>query len=1343
MANLLGDGFSNYVRKQIKDRQKIHGKKNRTPEEISYLNSTTSWIKVASAVSVDESRLKMLGLEGTFSPGLDLAKEFVLFNGTSKVTTNKEGSGGKLTQRQGINMGGSAYKNSAVYGLGGTDFGSVPMPGIVDMSIDHAGTRGSLRKATVTLKAYNKSQLDLIDVLYLRLGFTLLIEWGHSQYIDSNGDITPLNSTLLEEKFFSTSLNKKTYLQLLPLIEKKRFETGGNYDALFGRITNFKWSFESDGTYNITLDLYSLGDLAESLTINHAGTTNPNEKDPDGATIPGYGDNIISDYLLDIKVHVANRFFLPDEPLPETQEEQEEIIEPEEDPPTREPKTERQAINSNLLNERLIKEGLTEEKSIKDSFTGELVDFVKFNERWYYKKNITQLVNKVEIVKDETSGGFIAKNITNDQDNPLNTGWEKIKKSAGNNTLDPFDPLTALLGLDQTSYVGSDPSSGAATRKEILEAKIIGGASITDETGAGGQTPTIFTKNIAVDIQQLENSEETITKTKLDEISSEVTITDNVIASTVAEYNLNQKAKEIQDILIPKDIQFFINSQKENYSEKFGEVLTNKPLWGKKQPNGEYLFPQPKPLTAKQFELEGTYGRTSDIVKLDYQEPYSYFIRFGTFLDYLKSEVLYKIGDDNNETDDIPNTPIIDIDTDILSNVMYTLPNQISLDPRVCVVNTMFTFQDTTIEPFFGLDRFQSEDPYYGKVMNIYLNFDFIDRIVKSSKSNNSLSLYQALSTICLTLNQVLGGVNNLEPVIDEKTNCLKIIDSARLPNIKKITDFLHNKNPKKYNYPKSLKDFKYNKHTLSDGSIDYKLNLYGYDEKDNSSNFIHNVDLSTSVTKNMSTMLAIGAAAQGGYVVGEESTGFSKWNEGIHDRFHEPILDAKGDEINSTSSFASSWDQARIGYGQLVINSFMPTKTQYSKAYYPYWGLKKERTEDGSIGADPVKGIIDDALIQSNLTAGTEFYRVLMASASISNNAPLSGQPGFLPINLSISMEGISGIKIYEKANVDISFLPTNYPQTLDFLSTGLSHILKDNRWETTLTTQATSIGSFNSNSSLPSIFSIKDALKDLDIAPLSDLLDDSGYDIPIGCFGYNPQEYSFVKSHLNVNTDKFDSTGNLSLYGKAQNLLSNIFNNVNPEDGKGVCAKYVKNLAEKFIKEWDKGDKSIYSNLSTSKSWNVTPGLFTSPQSGTQDAKSKLTHENLISNLAYTRYMIGTGVGFKDIRDTISSLQLFPGDIIIYFDTSATDGLSKSYQKYGHIQMYLGVGKNGKNTYISDFIHSPFVYGKSNPNTCWNIILLKSKLNPLTSKIKASNTITTIGKQAQTNTFSPLRKL
>lgn len=122
----------------------------------------------------------------------------------------------------------------------------------------------------------------------------------------------------------------------------------------------------------------------------------------------------------------------------------------------------------------------------------------------------------------------------------------------------------------------------------------------------------------------------------------------------------------------------------------------------------------------------------------------------------------------------------------------------------------------------------------------------------------------------------------------------------------------------------------------------------------------------------------------------------------------------------------------------------------------------------------------------------------------------------------------------------------------------------------------------------------------------------------------------------------------------------------------------------------------------------------------------------------------MIGTGIGVKDMLSTISSLQLFPGDILVYFDTSATDGLSKSYQRFGHIQMYLGKGFAGKDTYITDFMQkSPWIYINPNPNTCWNLILLKSKLNPLTSKIKANDTISTIGKQAQTNTYSPLRKL
>ena len=114
MANLLGDGFSNYVRKQINNRQKVHGKQNRSNKEIAYLNSRTAWIKVVSGVSVDNSRLKMLGLQGSIPEGLDLAKKFVLFNGTSEVKTNKNGSDGKIIQREGIYKGSLSTKNQQI-----------------------------------------------------------------------------------------------------------------------------------------------------------------------------------------------------------------------------------------------------------------------------------------------------------------------------------------------------------------------------------------------------------------------------------------------------------------------------------------------------------------------------------------------------------------------------------------------------------------------------------------------------------------------------------------------------------------------------------------------------------------------------------------------------------------------------------------------------------------------------------------------------------------------------------------------------------------------------------------------------------------------------------------------------------------------------------------------------------------------------------------------------------------------------------------------------------------------------------------------------------------------------
>lgn len=54
--------------------------------------------------------------------------------------------------------------------------------------------------------------------------------------------------------------------------------------------------------------------------------------------------------------------------------------------------------------------------------------------------------------------------------------------------------------------------------------------------------------------------------------------------------------------------------------------------------------------------------------------------------------------------------------------------------------------------------------------------------------------------------------------------------------------------------------------------------------------------------------------------------------------------------------------------------------------------------------------------------------------------------------------MDGISGIKIYNRLKVNTNFLPSNYGPVLDFIITGVNHKLSNNSWTTSLTTLATS---------------------------------------------------------------------------------------------------------------------------------------------------------------------------------------------------------------------------------------------------------------------------------------------
>ncbi len=365
-GNLIGEQFDTYVFDQIRARQELsgvgYGKKLKSPNQIQVQNNKNSFLKLASGVNfynpsiiptekefqdqagnrilndkdfeplvvpyapvlseqgkekykliseqirennklqLSESRtkLKNLGFSENqikqYGNGETLAKQSILFGGLGEL------SNGKISQRLGLSFSNNIWNDTSAYGLGGNQFGKQPMPGITSATIDCIN-RGSIRSATIQLKAYNTFQFQLIELLYLRLGFTMMLEWGFNKYVDNSGSLREVENTIIEDIFFDNQ--GYSQLELLKKIEVYRRKYSGNYDGFFGRVTNFNWDFSPDGVYNITLKLTTLGDVIESLQLNLPAPIKSFTANADGETT---ADTTLEQWLDDeIKADTENK----------------------------------------------------------------------------------------------------------------------------------------------------------------------------------------------------------------------------------------------------------------------------------------------------------------------------------------------------------------------------------------------------------------------------------------------------------------------------------------------------------------------------------------------------------------------------------------------------------------------------------------------------------------------------------------------------------------------------------------------------------------------------------------------------------------------------------------------------------------------------------------------------------------------------------------------------------------------------------------------------------------------------------------------------------------------------
>lgn len=270
LSNVIGAPFDNYILEQLYTRAARNSNVQRSNEDILFLANKNAWARLISSVNItvgsnpDTKPLakfyEQLGLGSTYTNPQDLARNWILEAGTSI----KSGQG--IALRSGIGTEGA-------YGLGGIEeLGYRPMPGLNSVQVETVGRLGSLKQAIISFKVWNMNQLNIVEALYFRLGYSMILEWGHTQYFN-NPTLTSLKGTFtsatntfgLDDPFAVTN---KTVVQ--QKIVKKAKETSGNYDGMLGIVSNFTWSFNQEGGYDCTVKLIGLGSIIDTVRINQS-----------------------------------------------------------------------------------------------------------------------------------------------------------------------------------------------------------------------------------------------------------------------------------------------------------------------------------------------------------------------------------------------------------------------------------------------------------------------------------------------------------------------------------------------------------------------------------------------------------------------------------------------------------------------------------------------------------------------------------------------------------------------------------------------------------------------------------------------------------------------------------------------------------------------------------------------------------------------------------------------------------------------------------------------------------------------------------------------------------------
>ena len=293
--SIFKDTLKPEVIAQLRARQEVIAQENRDGNNnpngtfVGY-QTKNSWVKMTSLVNYDsgndvqigESNEVNISSDGLYQ-GDELSRKYVLFGGVPYETNYSSSlryGVDKANSVYGSNLDWPSYRN-----INRLDrpFGIRPMPGISSVQISSKSAYGSLREAVVKFYCWDRHQLEELEILFMRPGYSVILEWGWSKYIDYTDQIYQNISnvskpTTINSKLFTISNFTHPFINVYDknlnidniynIIDDKVKKAKCNYDSMLGYVKNFNWTMLDNGGFECTTTLISIGEVISSLKIS-------------------------------------------------------------------------------------------------------------------------------------------------------------------------------------------------------------------------------------------------------------------------------------------------------------------------------------------------------------------------------------------------------------------------------------------------------------------------------------------------------------------------------------------------------------------------------------------------------------------------------------------------------------------------------------------------------------------------------------------------------------------------------------------------------------------------------------------------------------------------------------------------------------------------------------------------------------------------------------------------------------------------------------------------------------------------------------------------------------------